>query len=89
VDWGYDVSDYTGVHCDLGTLDDGDRLITEAGARGIRVVLNLVPNHSSIELPWFRERPDFYVSADEIPNEWESIFGGGPAWTFDEERGRY
>jgi alpha-glucosidase len=89
VDWGYDVSDYTGVHPDLGTLDDVDRLIAEAGARGIRVVLDLVPNHSSIEHPWFRERPDFYVWADAIPNNWESIFGGGPAWTFDAERGRY
>jgi alpha-glucosidase len=89
VDWGYDVSDYTGVHPDLGTLDDLDRLVAEAGSRGIRVVLDLVPNHSSRRHPWFRERPDFYVWADEIPNNWESIFGGGPAWTFDQERGRY
>ena len=89
VDWGYDVADYTGIHPDLGTLDDLDRLIAEAGSRGIRVVLDLVPNHSSNRHPWFRERPDFYVWADEIPNNWESIFGGGPAWTFDEERGRY
>jgi alpha-glucosidase len=89
VDWGYDVSDYTGVHPDLGTLDDLDRLVAEAGSRGIRVVLDLVPNHSSSRHPWFRERPDFYVWADEIPNNWESIFGGGPAWTFDVERGQY
>ena len=89
VDWGYDVSDYTGIHPDLGTLDDLDRLVAEAGTRGIRVLLDLVPNHSSIRHPWFRERPDFYVWADEIPNNWESIFGGGPAWAFDEERGAY
>jgi alpha-glucosidase len=89
VDWGYDVSDYTGVHPDLGTLDDLDRLVAEAGARGIRVLLDLVPNHTSDRHPWFRERPDFYVWSDEIPNNWESIFGGGPAWTLDERRGRY
>ena len=89
VDWGYDVSDYTGIHADLGTLEDLDRLVAEAGTHGIRVLLDLVPNHSSDRHPWFRERPDYYVWADEIPNNWESIFGGGPAWTFDAERGRY
>ena len=89
VDWGYDVSDYTGVHPDLGSLDDLDRLVADARRRGIRVVLDLVPNHTSDRHPWFRERPDFYVWSDEIPNNWESIFGGGPAWALDEERGRY
>jgi alpha-glucosidase len=89
VDWGYDVADYTGIHPDLGTVADLDRLVAEAAARGIRVLLDLVPNHTSNQHPWFRERPDLYVWADEIPNNWESIFGGGPAWTFDEERGRY
>ena len=89
VDWGYDVSDYTGVHPDLGTREDLDRLVSEAGRRGIRILLDLVPNHSSDRHPWFRERPGFYVWADEIPNNWQSIFGGGPAWTFDPERGRY
>ncbi len=89
VDWGYDVSDYTAVHPDLGTLDDVDRLVAAAGERGIRVVLDLVPNHTSDQHPWFRERPDFYVWSDQIPNNWESLFGGGPAWTFDAERGRY
>jgi alpha-glucosidase len=89
VDWGYDVSDYTGVHPDLGTLDDLDRLVADAAARNIRIVLDLVPNHTSDRHPWFRERPDFYVWSDEIPNNWQSIFGGGPAWTLDEERGRY
>ena len=87
-DWGYDASDYTDVDADLGTLADLDRLVAEAGARGIRVLLDLVPNHTSIEHPWFRERPDFYVWADEIPNNWRSIFGG-PAWTLDPVRGRY
>ena len=89
VDWGYDVSDYTGIHPDLGTVDDLDRLVAEAGARGIRILLDLVPNHSSDQHPWFREHPDFYVWSDEVPNNWESIFGGGTAWTYDPERGRY
>jgi alpha-glucosidase len=89
VDWGYDVSDYTGVHPDLGTLEDLDGLVAEAGRRGIRVLLDLVPNHTSDRHPWFREHPDFYVWSDEVPNNWESIFGGGPAWKLDTDRGRY
>ena len=55
-DWGYDVSDYYGVHPDLGTLDDLDELIAQAGRRGIRVVLDLVPNHTSDQNAWFGER---------------------------------
>jgi alpha-glucosidase len=89
VDWGYDVSDYTGVHPELGSLDDFDRLLAEAGRRGIRVLIDLVPNHTSDRHPWFRERPELYVWADEIPNNWRSIFGGGPAWELDQERGRF
>ncbi len=88
VDWGYDVADYTGVHPDFGTIEDVDRLVAEAESRGIRVLLDLVPNHTSDRHPWFRERPELYVWSDEIPNNWRSIFGG-PAWTLDEERGRH
>ena len=88
VDWGYDVRDYTGVHPELGTLEDVDRLVAEAGERDIRVLLDLVPNHTSDQHPWFQERPDFYVWAEE-PNNWHAIFGGGSAWEFDEERGQY
>ena len=54
-DWGYDVSDYRGVHPDLGTLADLDRLVEEAHARGLRVLLDLVPNHTSDRHPWFAE----------------------------------
>jgi alpha-glucosidase len=89
VDWGYDVADYTAVDPDLGTLDDLDRLVAAAGERGIRVLLDIVPNHTSIEHPWFRGRPDFYVWADEVPNNWRAAFGGGSAWTLDEQTGRY
>jgi alpha-glucosidase len=84
VDWGYDVSDYLGVHPDLGTLADLDRLIAEAKSRGIHVVLDLVPNHTSNRHPWFRERPEYYVWADGVPNNWRSIFGG-PAWDWDDD----
>ena len=89
VDWGYDVADYTGVHPDLGTLSDLDRLVAEADRRGIRVLLDLVPNHTSDRHAWFREQPDFYVWADAIPNNWRAAFGGGQAWTLDPGRGRY
>ena len=100
-DWGYDVADYTGVHPDLGTLEDLEALIAAAGERGIRVLLDLVPNHSSDRHPWFvdalsgREAAhrDFYVWADPAPgggppNNWLSNFGG-PAWTLDEASGQY
>jgi alpha-glucosidase len=88
-DWGYDVSDYLGVHRDLGTLDDVDRLVAEAQKRGIRVLLDLVPNHTSDRHPWFSDpaKRDWYVWADR-PNNWVSTFGGS-AWTRDERSGRY
>ena len=95
-DWGYDVADYYGVHAELGTPDDVDELITEAGRRGIRVVLDLVPNHTSDRHAWFVDAQsaragahrDWYVWADGRgdgvpPNNWVSSFGG-PAWTYDE-----
>ena len=88
-DWGYDVADFTGVHPDFGTIDDLDALVADAGARGIRVLLDLVPNHTSDRHPWFADptKRDWYVWADE-PNNWESTFGGS-AWTKHPEVGRY
>jgi alpha-glucosidase len=86
-DHGYDVSDYTGVDPQFGTLADLDGLVRDAHALGLRVICDLVPNHTSIGHPWFREHPERYVWADE-PNNWLSVFGG-PAWTRDEASGRF
>jgi alpha-glucosidase len=100
-DWGYDVADYTGVHPELGTLADLDALVAEAGARGIRVLLDLVPNHTSDRHPWFQDAVrgrdarfrDYYVWADPAPGggpptNWESNFGGS-AWQMHEPTGQY
>jgi alpha-glucosidase len=100
-DYGYDVADYCDVDPTLGTLADVDELIAEAAARGIRVLLDLVPNHTSTEHPWFREsrssrdnpKRDWYVWRDaktdgSLPNNWVGSFGG-PAWTLDETTGQY
>ena len=88
-DWGYDVADYYGVHPDYGTLDELDALVADAGRRGLKVLLDLVPNHTSDQHPWFAvpEHRDWYVWAKR-PNNWESVFGG-PAWTLDERSGEY
>jgi alpha-glucosidase len=99
-DWGYDVSDYTGVHPELGTLTDLDELIAEAGRRGLRVLLDLVPNHTSSAHPWFIDAAasrdaahrDYYVWADPRPdggppNNWLD-FTGRPAWQWHES-GQY
>jgi alpha-glucosidase len=100
-DFGYDVADYCGVDPIFGTLDDFDRLIAEAHAKGIRIILDFVPNHTSIAHPWFvasrraRSDPkrDWYIWRDAAadggpPNNWLSNFGGG-AWTWDETTGQY
>jgi alpha-glucosidase len=91
-DWGFDVSDYRGVHPELGTMEDLDELVARAGELGIRVLLDLVPNHTSDEHPWFRERRDLYVWREGRdggpPNNWKSLFGG-PAWTCDDATGEW
>jgi alpha-glucosidase len=100
-DWGYDVADYVGVDPAYGTLDSLDRLVAEAGARGIRILLDLVPNHTSDQHPWFADarssassaHRDWYVWADpkpdgSRPNNWVAQFGG-PAWTLDADSGQY
>lgn len=100
-DFGYDVADYAGIHPIFGTMADFDRLRDAAHRRGLRVLLDLVPNHTSDQHPWFqesrsrRENPkrDWYIWHDPAPdggppNNWVSHFGG-PAWTFDERTGQY
>jgi alpha-glucosidase len=89
VDWGYDVADYLDVHPDFGTLADLDALIAEARRREIEIWLDLVPNHTSDRHPWFAEHPEYYVWSDRIPNDWQSVFTGASAWTYDERRRRY
>ncbi|MEJ0094190.1 MAG: alpha-amylase family glycosyl hydrolase [Methylocella sp.] len=99
-DFGYDVADYCGVDPIFGSLEDFDRLIADAHARGLKVILDFVPNHTSIEHPWFKEsrdprtrKRDWYIWRDGAlggrpPNNWIGNFGG-PAWTFDELGGQY
>ncbi len=87
-DSGYDVADYVSVDPVYGSLDDLDRLIAAAHERDIRVLMDLVVSHTSIEHPWFREHPDWYVWADEPANNWRGAFGGS-AWSRDPASGRY
>src|SRR5919201_702275 len=87
-DFGYDVSDYDGVDPAYGTIADFDALVEAAHATGLRLLLDLVPCHTSIEHPWFRERPDFYFLADRPLNNWAAAFGG-TSWSRDELSGRW
>ena len=95
-DCGYDISDYMTVAPEYGTLEDFKFFLRESHRRRIRVILDLVLNHSSDEHPWFLEskssrdnpKADWYVWVDTPPNNWQSCFDGD-AWTFSPERGQY
>ncbi len=97
-DNGYDVSDYRAIDPKYGSMDDWDRLLEELHDRDIRLIMDLVVNHTSTEHAWFKssrnrdaEYDDYYFwqeSDDGYPNNWESHFEI-PAWTYDEERGEY
>ena len=101
-DFGYDVSDYCDVDPLFGTLADFDALLASAHARGLRVIVDWVPCHSSSEHPWFREarasrnspKRDWYVWRDpgpdgRLPNNWLStLTAGAPAWTLDDASGQ-
>jgi glycosidase len=100
-DFGYDVSDYTGVDPLFGTMADFDALLADTHGLGLRLIIDWVPNHTSDQHPWFvasrssRGDPkrDWYVWRDpkpdgSEPNNWLSNFGG-PAWVFDAPTGQY
>jgi alpha-glucosidase len=100
VDCGYDVADYTAVNPEYGTLDDFRRLLDEAHARGIRMVIDVVLNHTSDQHGWFQEsrsgrdnpNRDWYIWRDGVdggpPNNWQSTFGGS-AWEYDAATDQY
>ncbi len=99
-DNGYDISDYYAIDERYGTMDDFDRLVAEAHARGIRIIMDIVVNHTSTEHEWFKQARSskdnpyrqFYIWKDPVngrePNNWESKFGGS-AWAYDERTGQY
>lgn len=100
-DNGYDISDYQAIAPEFGTMDDMRELLDQANQRGIRIVMDLVVNHTSDEHPWFveaKQNPDseyrdFYIWRDagpngEVPSDIDSIFGGS-AWQWDEENQQY
>ncbi len=95
-DFGYDVSDYLGVAPEYGTMDDFKTFLAESHERNIRVILDLVLNHTSDRHPWFLEskssrdnpKADWYVWMDTPPNNWQSCFDGD-AWTYVPERSQF
>ncbi|MGD0612484.1 MAG: alpha-glucosidase [Anaerolineales bacterium] len=95
-DCGYDISDYTSVAPEYGSLEDFNTFLSGAHRRGMRVILDLVLNHTSDQHPWFLEskssrdnpKSSWYVWVDRPPNNWQSCFDG-PAWTYAAERDQY
>ncbi|WP_164129240.1 glycoside hydrolase family 13 protein [Sharpea azabuensis] len=99
-DNGYDIADYQAIDAMFGTLEDMDRLISEAKTHHIRIIMDLVLNHTSDEHRWFQEAKkskdnpyhDYYVWRDaqdgQLPNDMQSVFGG-PAWEYVEEVDQY
>lgn len=99
-DNGYDVSDYRDIMAEFGTMEDFDELLRKVHERGMKLIMDLVINHTSDEHPWFVEsrssldnpKRDYYIWADPKdgmePNNWASLFGGS-IWEYDEETGQY
>ena len=100
-DNGYDIADYYSIAPEYGTMEDMNQLISEADKRGIKIVMDLVFNHTSDQNEWFlssksgkdSDKSDWYIWADPAqdggaPTNWRSIFGGS-AWEYDEGRGQY
>ena len=94
-DYGYDISDYRDIHPDYGTLDQFKKVLNRAHELGLKVIMDLVVNHTSDEHPWFLESrkgkdnpySDYYIWRDK-PNNWDSLFEG-KAWEYDKVRGQY
>ena len=95
-DNGYDISDYRDIMDEFGTMADMETLIAALHQRGMKLIMDLVPNHTSTSHAWFQESrkgkdnpySDYYYWFDEIPNNWQSVFRGS-AWEFDPVRGQY
>ncbi len=99
-DNGYDISDYQQIMQEFGTMEDWEQLCAECHQRNIKVIMDLVVNHSSDEHPWFEEskssrdndKSDYYIWRDpkngKEPNNWASVFGGS-AWEYVPQRGQY
>lgn len=100
-DFGYDISDYKSIHDIFGTMSDFDRLLYETHSYGLKLILDLVPNHTSVTHPWFLEsrsslynqKRDWYIWREgdpdgSPPNNWLSNFGGS-AWEFDQGTAQY
>lgn len=94
-DFGYDISDYLAIAPEYGTLSDVQQLIAETHKRGMKIVFDMVMNHTSDEHPWFKEskssrtnpKADWYIWTDK-PNRWHSVIGGG-GWHYCKERNQY
>ncbi|MBQ2388339.1 MAG: glucohydrolase, partial [Clostridia bacterium] len=95
-DNGYDIADYRDIMDEFGTMDDMKTLISEMHKRGMKLIMDLVPNHTSNEHKWFiesrksKDNPysDYYYWFDKPVNDWQSMFGGS-AWEYDESRKQY
>lgn len=100
-DWGYDVADYTAIDRTYGTLEDFEAVVERAHELGMRVIIDIVPNHTSDQHRWFRaaldnpesEYRDYYIWRDppadgSLPNNWVGYFGG-PTWTLEPNSGQY
>ena len=98
-DNGYDISDYYDIDPNYGTMEDFEEMLAEAHKRGLKIVMDIVVNHSSTENEWFKkseagdpEYKDFYIWKDAVdgkePTNWQSKFGGN-AWQYSEKRGQY
>ncbi|MDP9095896.1 MAG: alpha-amylase family glycosyl hydrolase [Pseudomonadota bacterium] len=93
-DFGYDVADYCGIDPVFGSMADFDAMLAQAHRLGLKLILDLVPNHTSDQHPWFQasqkradDKADWYLWRDE-PTNWMAHFGGS-GWTWDAQRGQY